>query len=203
MENLTYVTGNHGKYISIKEKFENAGIKIGFFKCDLEEPKVNDIDFISKEKAREAYEILQSPVFVVDSGFYIEGFPGNPGYPGAFVKRSGVAENVDGLLKVMESVDNRNCEFVDCLTFYDGHDYYTFTGTNKGTLSKDKRGNHMQKAKSNLWFVFIPKNYDKTLAEMDDDERAHRHDDRVSATELFISWYKDVYLRQLKQVLEQ
>ena len=24
-----------------------------------------------------------------------------------------------------------------------------------------------------------------------------------SATELFISWYKDVYLRQLKQVLEQ
>lgn len=56
MENLTYVTGNYGKYVSVKEKFENAGITIDYFKCDLDEPNVNDIKFISKEKAREAYE---------------------------------------------------------------------------------------------------------------------------------------------------
>ena len=24
MENLTYITGNYGKYVSVKEKFENA-----------------------------------------------------------------------------------------------------------------------------------------------------------------------------------
>ena len=51
MENLTYVTGNYGKYISVKEKFEKAGIEIGYFKCDLKEPEVNDIELISKEKA--------------------------------------------------------------------------------------------------------------------------------------------------------
>ena len=56
----------------LKEKFENAGITIDYFKCDLDEPDVNDIEFISKEKARQAYEKLGSPVFVADSGFYIE-----------------------------------------------------------------------------------------------------------------------------------
>ena len=72
MENLTYITGNYGKYVSVKEKFENVGITIDYFKCDLEEPSVNDIEFISKEKARQAFEILGHPVFVADSGFYID-----------------------------------------------------------------------------------------------------------------------------------
>lgn len=95
MENLTYITGNYGKYISVKEKFENAGITIDYFKCDLDEPDINDIEFISKEKARQAYEKLSSPVFVADSGFYIDNYPSNPGYPGAFVKRSGVSNDVE------------------------------------------------------------------------------------------------------------
>lgn len=40
MENLTYITGNYGKYVSVKEKFENAGITIDYFKCDLDELNV-------------------------------------------------------------------------------------------------------------------------------------------------------------------
>ncbi len=91
MENLTYVTGNYGKYISVKEKFERAGIVIDYFKYELSEPDVNDICFISKEKANQAFKLLGKPVFVADSGFYIENYPNNPGYPGAFVKRSGVS----------------------------------------------------------------------------------------------------------------
>ena len=87
MENLTYITGNYGKYILVIEKFENAGITIDYFKCDLEESNVNDIKFIFKEKARQAYEKIGSPVFVADSGFFIEDYPNNPGYSGAFVKR--------------------------------------------------------------------------------------------------------------------
>ena len=48
MENLTYITGNYGKYISVKEKFENAGITIDYFKCDLDEPDINDIELIKE-----------------------------------------------------------------------------------------------------------------------------------------------------------
>lgn len=40
MEILTYITGNCGKYVSVKEKFENTGITIDYFKCDLDELNV-------------------------------------------------------------------------------------------------------------------------------------------------------------------
>lgn len=193
MENLTYITGNYGKYVSVKEKFENARIKIDYFKCDLEEPDINDIEFISKEKARQAFEILGTPVFVADSGFYIEDYPGNPRYPGAFVKRSGISSNIVELLETMKQTQNRNCFFLDCLTFFDGKDYFQFFGVNKGTLSHEIRGEQNKRAKSNLWFVFIPMNCSKTLAEMSDEERNNRPDNRTSATDEFIEWYISNY----------
>lgn len=193
MDNLTYITGNYGKYISVKEKFEKEGIKINYYKCDLDEPDVNNIEFISKEKARQAFEILQSPVFVADSGFYINNYPNNPGYPGAFVKRSGISSNTDLLLDAMKDVVNRSCYFLDCLTFFDGVEYYQFLGISRGYLANELRGHENKKAKSNLWYVFIPDNCTKTLAEMTDEERENRPDNRISATDKFIKWYKDNY----------
>lgn len=188
MENLTYVTGNYGKYISVKEKFEREGITIDYFKCDLLEPDVDDIEFISKEKARQAYEKLGKPVFVADSGFYIEDYPNYPGYPGAFVKRSGISSDIVSLLDIMKYTSNRNCYFLDCLTFYDGSEYHQFYGISKGTLSYDIRGHENKRAKSNLWYVFVPDNCFKTLAEMTDEERENRPDGRTSATDEFIEW---------------
>ncbi len=200
MENLTYITGNYGKYLDVKEKFENAGISINYYKCDLFEPNVNDIKFISKEKARQAFEILGTPVFVADSGFYIEDYPNNPGYPGAFVKRSGLSSDIQKLLKTMQQIQNRNCYFLDCLTFFDGQDYYQFFGLSKGMLAKEIRGSKTKKAKSNLWQVFIPANCNKTLAEMSDEERNNRLDNKTSATTKFINWYKLNYLNNKKLI---
>lgn len=137
---------------------------------------------------------LNRPVFVADSGFYINAYPNNPGYPGAFVKRSGISSNVEELLKIMQNVSDRSCYFLDCLTFYDGKDYYQFFGENRGTLSYAEKGEKNKKAKSNLWYVFIPKNCTKTLAEMTDLERKIRQDDRTSATHKFIEWYKTNYI---------
>ncbi len=196
MENIIYITGNYGKYVSVKEKFDNAGISIGYFNCDLDEPEVNDIELISKEKARQAYEKLGRPVFVADTGFYIEHYPNNPGYPGAYVKRSGVSSNVKELLEAMKDVKDRSCYFFDCLTFFDGYEYYQFFGICRGSLSNDIRGHELKRAKSNLWYVFIPDNCSKTLAEMSDEERNNRPDNRTSATDEFINWYKQEYKTQ-------
>ncbi len=203
MENLTYITGNYGKYIAVKEKFELLNIEIDYYKFDLEEPNINDIEIISKAKARQAYEILKKPIFVADTGFYIDDYPNNPGYPGAFVKRSGVSSNIEKLLETMKDTNNRSCRFVDCLTFYDGEEYYTFYGISKGSLAYIKRGNTLKKAKSNLWHVFIPNNCDKTLAEMTDEERINRDDDHTSATEEFIKWYQNTYLKQNKSLIKK
>lgn len=196
MANLVYVSGNRKKWISVGRYFSESGIDVDFLEQDLFEPEINDIKIISKTKAKEAYEISGKPCFVADSGFYIDHYPGNSGYPGAFVKRSGVASDIESLLKVMENVPDRTCRFVDCLTFYDGEKFYTFYGVSEGTLAYTPRGNLMTKAKSNLWKVFIPNNCSKTLAEMTEEERNHRNDGHTSATEIFIKWYQNEYLKR-------
>lgn len=197
MEKLTYVTGNYGKYISVKNTFEELNIEIDFFKYDLEELNINDIEQISKDKALQAYKILGSPCFVKDSGFYIDAYPGRPGYPGAFAKRSGISKNIEELLETMKNIKNRNCKFIDCLTFYDGNEFYTFFGISKGSLSTSIKGANQEKQYSNLWKVFIPKNCTKTMAEMTDEERKNRNDEHTSATILFANWYKENYINKL------
>lgn len=42
--------------------------------------------------------------------------------------------------------------------------------------------------------VFIPENYEKTLAEMTDEERKERSLNHISATKKFVDWYKNEYL---------
>lgn len=190
MENVTYVTGNYGKYVSVKEKLEKLGIEINYSNIDIDEPNINDIELISREKARIAYENIKSPVFVVDCGFYIRSYPNCSYYPGAFVKRSGVASDVNKLLVDMSKVEDRYCYFLDCLTYYDGENFISFYGKSEGNLSIEVRGDKIKKAMSNLWFVFIPNNCNKTLAEMSDYERNNRNDGRTDATVDFVNWLK-------------
>ena len=199
MENLTYVTGNYGKYVSVKEKFERHGINIEYATFDLNEPDINNIKVISKAKAKDAYDKLGTPVFVADSGFYINGYPNNPGYPGAFVKRSGISTDVEKLLDVMKNENDRSCYFLDCLTFYDGKEYYQFFGRCNGSLTYELKGQSRKRAWSNLWYVFVPNNCAKTLAEMTDEERQNRPDDRTNATDEFIKWYVQEYKNQRKR----
>ena len=99
MKKLIYVTGNYGKYVSVKECFKAKNISIDFYEYDFEEIEINDIEKISKKKAQDAYKILQIPCFVADTGFYIDDYPNHPGYPGAFVKRSGISSDIDKLLE--------------------------------------------------------------------------------------------------------
>lgn len=193
--NLTYVTGNYGKYVSVKEYFENNNIDIKYLNYDFEELDVNDIEAISHKKAIDAYNILKTPCFVADTGFYIEDYPNNPGYPGALVKRSGISTDIDALLETMKNTKNRNCKFIDCLTFYDGDEFHTFYGISEGSLAHLKKGSQTKKAKSNLWYVFIPKNCHKTLAQMSNKEFLNRNDEHTSATEEFIKWYKNYYIK--------
>ena len=193
---LTYVTSNRGKYLNVKNHFENNNLSLEHFAYDLKEPDINDIEIISKAKVTEAYQILKKPCFVADSGFYIIDYPNNPNYPGAFVKRSGVSTNIQDLLNTLKDTKDRRAYFLDCLTFYDGKDYYTFFGKSEGTISYEIKGQSTEKSLSNLWYIFIPNNHTKTLAEMSDYERTHRHDNHTSATEEFINWYKTSYKKE-------
>lgn len=202
METLTFVTGNIRKGFEIKEKFDMEQIPIEIVTMDFQEPEVNDIEIVSKSKVIQAYQVLGRPCFVIDSGLNIYNYPNNPGYPGAFVRRSGISEDIDRLLNTLKDVEDRSCQFLDCLTFYDGEDFYCFYGRDEGIITYEKRGTISKTARSSLWYVFKPKDSNKTLAEMTDEERLARKGGHISAKGQFIEWYKKNYLDS-KQLLKE
>lgn len=200
MEKLTFVTGNINKGYEIEERFNREQIPIEIIQMNFQEPEVNDIEVVSKSKVLQAYQLLQRPCFVIDSGFNIHNYPNNPGYPGAFVRRSGISENIDKLLDTLKDVENRSCQFLDCLTFYDGTDFYCFYGKDEGIITYEKRGTYSKATRSALWYVFQPEDSIKTLAEMTEEERINRKDGHISAKEQFIEWYKKNYLNEKQLV---
>lgn len=195
MEKLYFVTSNKGKILSAQDIFKKYEKELEWFDHDCCEPEINDIEYISKHKVIEAFNLLQKPCFVVDSGFYIDAYPGEPGFPGAFPKRAIVNKGIETVLDKMAHVENRNCRFVDCLTYYDGVEFKTFFGESHGQLAYDKKGNKQEYAKSDLWYIFIPNNHQKTLAEMTQEERENRNDDRSCAIEEFINWHNNIKIK--------
>ena len=82
MEELVFVSGNSGKISSVKNYAQAKNIPVSFYSLDFSEPDLNDISYISKKKAEYAYQELGYPCFVSDTGFYIDYYPNQPGYPG-------------------------------------------------------------------------------------------------------------------------
>ena len=68
-----------------------------------------------------------------------------------------------------------------------------FMGKHEGSLSKEVLGNNVDKKWSDLWYIFEPLGYNKTLAQMSEEERKNRvkYDDADAMRE-FAKWYKGV-----------
>ena len=187
MEEIVFVTHNKGKIASAKRELKNVDFKI--FEYDLDEPRSDDIKYISKYKVMEAYEIVKKPCISLDSGFWIDELDG---FPRAFVNFTLDTIGINGILKLMEQIENRSCRFTECLSYYDGKNIYQFMGKHEGTLTKEILGNDSTKKWSDLWYIFKPEGYEKTLAQMTDSERENRVKyNSVSAFTEFSKWYKE------------
>ena len=187
MEEIIFVTHNKGKIASAKRELKNVDFKI--FEYDLDEPRSDDIKYISKYKVMEAYEIVRKPCISLDSGFWIDELDG---FPRAFVNFTLDTIGINGILKLMEQIENRSCRFTECLSYYDGKNIYQFMGKHEGTLTKEILGNDSAKKWSDLWYIFKPEGYEKTLAQMTDSERENRVKyNSVSAFTEFSKWYKE------------
>ena len=62
-----------------------------------------------------------------------------------------------------------------------------------GNLSNTIRGLDREEKWSDLWYIFKPKGFNKTLAEMNEQERDNRRsiDGSYSAMEKFAEWYQE------------
>jgi len=197
MNNIIFVTGNSGKFAKAKDLFQKIDINVEQVNLETEELENSDVKKVSLDKAVKAYSILQAPLFVEDSGFYIEDYPGKTNFPGTLVKRSGISTNIESLLEVMKYQTNRNCYFLSCITYYDGIIVKQFTTSSFGTLSKEIKGTLTKECKSRLWQVYIPKGSTKTLAELSKEERYNIQGNNSTTLE-FVKWYQEEFSCQNK-----
>lgn len=187
MDEVIFVTHNKGKIASAKKELENVNFKV--FEYDLEEPRSDDVRYISKYKVMEAYKLVNKPCISLDSGFWIDELNG---FPRAFVNYALDTIGVQGILKLMEGKENRSCRFTECLSYYDGKELHQFMGKHEGFLADKEYGKDTSSKWSDLWYVYIPDGYTKTLAQMSDTERDNRiRYNSVSSLTEFAKWYRE------------
>ena len=190
MDEMIFVTHNKGKIASASKRLEGVNFKV--FEYDLEEPRSDDIKYISQYKVMQAYKLVNNACISLDCGFWIDELNG---FPRAFVNFALDTIGITGILKLMEGKENRNCRFTECLSYYDGNELHQFMGKHEGSLSTEILGNDSDIKWSDLWYVFKPYGYDKTLAQMTDEERANRIKyNSVDAMDEFAKWYKEKFL---------
>lgn len=185
---IIFVTHNQGKVKSAEKYFKN--IKLSTINFELDEPRSDDIQEIAKAKVCQAYEMVKKPCIALDTDFRIDELNG---FPRAFVNFSLETIGIKGILKLMENKNNRSCAFNECLAYHDGKNIHYFFGKHPGNLSNKIRGEDRREKWSDLWYIFEPQGFDKTLAEMSTEERENRKetDGSYSAMEKFAEWYQE------------
>lgn len=191
MKEIVFVTHNKGKIASAKRSLKGVNFKI--YEYELEEPRSDDIKYISKYKVMEAYKIVNEPCISLDCGFWIDELGG---FPKAFVNFALDTIGIQGILRLMEGKENRKCRFTEYLSYYDGEEMHQFMGKHEGTLSDEILGIDKEEKWSDLWYIYKPYGYDKTLAQMTDEERENRKKyESISSMKEFANWYSNQNLK--------
>jgi non-canonical purine NTP pyrophosphatase (RdgB/HAM1 family) len=159
--NLTFVTGNQDKadYLS-----QMLGIQFDHQKLELDELQSTNMASIGEHKAKQAYEILTTPVLIDDVSL---GFDALEGLPGPFIRFFvDMDDGLEKLCRMIDGFDSRVAVATCVMVYYDGTTLEIFEKSLKGTISDHPRGKNGFGWDS----IFIPDGYTKTRAELDSEE---------------------------------
>ncbi|WP_456270960.1 non-canonical purine NTP pyrophosphatase [Bacillus sp. AK031] len=185
MKEIVFVTTNKGKVAAAQKELKD--IKVLPVNEELVEPRSDDIKEIAKQKVMQAYEIVKRPCIALDSGFYISQLNG---FPRAYVNHMLDTIGIDGCIKLMRDESNRECEFRSCLAYFDGEEIRYFESKSPGILAEEIRGTDNVNKWSDLWYIFIPQHFTKTLVEFSDpDFTKYNELKEDSGLKKFGAWY--------------
>lgn len=167
MKKITYVTGNWSKIMSAKNILEPLGIEVDNVKMETTEIQADTVEEVAMHSAKEASDKLKCAVLKNDTGLYVEALGG---FPGPYTHYVDERLGEDGLLKLLEGVDNRNACFMEAFAYCEyGKDPVVFKSITKGRIATEKSGIYGWS-----WdFIFIPDGYDKTMGNYPDEERCY------------------------------
>ncbi|WP_297464690.1 XTP/dITP diphosphatase [Thermococcus sp.] len=179
---LAFVTSNPGKIEEARKYLEPLGVEVYQLRFPYPEIQADTLEEVAEYGAKWLAERVDSPFFLDDSGLFINALRGFPGVYSAYVYKT---LGIDGILKLLEGVDDRSAYFKSVVAYWDG-ELHLFTGRVGGRITTEPRG------KGGFGFdpIFVPSGFDRTFAEMTTEEK-NEISHRGKALKAFAEWLKE------------
>lgn len=178
---VTFASSNPGKYLEARQILSDFGIQVRHARLDLPEMQADSLAEISEGKARAAYSLTKTPVFVEDDGLFINSLNGFPGQYSSFAFKSiGNA----GILKLLLGSDDRAATFRSAIAYCDDRTVSISEGLVAGRISDN--------ITAGGWGfdpIFVPEGSTLTFAQMGAEKNNYSH--RRRALEKFAGWLLD------------
>jgi XTP/dITP diphosphohydrolase len=178
-----FVTSNVHKFLEARAIL--AEYKIAAAKLKVEAVEIQDekLENVARYSVLDAVKNCGLPVLVEDAGIFIEALGG---FPGPYSKHVYHTIGLDGVLKLMDGVKNRDAYFMSVVCFGSPDlEPKCFVGKVKGKISFEKKG----PAGFGYDPIFVPVAGDgRTFAEMSSDEK-NGFSHRGMALRSFAEWF--------------
>lgn len=185
---IFFATENVNKFNEVRRILAEYGISVAMIKVKTLEIQDDDIEKIARISALNAYRKTNLPIVVEDAGLFIEALKGFPGPYSSYVYRT---IGLNGILKLLENVENRKAYFKSVVSFCEPNGVVrSFQGIVYGEIVREVRG------EGGFGFDPIFKPYEepnKTFGEMTIEEK-NKFSHRAKAFRRFAEWYRSVYI---------
>jgi XTP/dITP diphosphohydrolase len=179
-DRIVLVTQNKHKLTELKPLFDE--FKVPFDTTDLEKLEIRsqNVEEIALTAAKHAHAILNRPVVVDDTGFFVSALNDFPGSYAAYVLQT---IGFQGILRLIEGTKDRSARFVTAVAFCDDNNLKSFIGQMSGTISTDPSGD------GGFGYdpIFLPNGLSCTYAQLSLSEKV-RISHRTKAFRAFLEW---------------
>lgn len=135
---LVFVSSNLHKFQEIEKILREQNVTITFHKADLPEIQSNSLEEIALFSAKHAFEQVEQPLFVEDTGLFVQSLNGFPGSYASYVFKT---IGNQGILRLLKEESNREATFRTAIALIlSESEFFTFIGETKGTIAHDERG---------------------------------------------------------------
>ncbi|MEM2465102.1 MAG: XTP/dITP diphosphatase [Candidatus Bathyarchaeia archaeon] len=184
---IFFATKNVNKFNEVRRILAEYHISVAMVKVKTLEVQDDDIEVIAKISAINASQETNLPVVVEDAGLFIEALNGFPGPYSSYVYRT---IGLNGILKLLEGIENRKAYFKSMVVFCDPkREIKCFQGVVYGQISMEAKGG------GGFGFdpIFKPdEEPTKTFGEMSVEEK-NKFSHRAKAFRRFAEWYRMTY----------
>jgi XTP/dITP diphosphohydrolase len=158
---IRFLSGNPHKIREATAIMEPIGITVVPLQIKLEELQTPDTDAIVRDKLAKAFHLIGHPLFVEQTGLFIDRLNG---FPGGLTQVFWDTLEADRVSELFGQGPDTGITAKTLLGYCDGRSIHCFRGEVRGRIASEPRGD-----RAFQWdCVFIPDGFTETYAEMGD-----------------------------------